>query len=251
MGINVPGGLEAALLFTLVTLGGLGESATGDPGRREDARKHRSASRPPAGSSALVPVFAWKIKPTGEYRLPALLPAPLAQSPTATHRKDVALPRNFLKTALAIQTAELPDESIAEEVCSACGVEPQTCTCSRLKPAVSSVSCRLPRAWRKCPLGLGLQRFPLDKVLSFSGSAANSARHFRRAHRHGPRQQFHAHGSVARYIVNCVDAEIERVLPHMAFSAEAQQKDLRRTLRRAERDIFKMDTDVHKVAASR
>ncbi|MEN6339186.1 MAG: methenyltetrahydromethanopterin cyclohydrolase, partial [Clostridiaceae bacterium] len=57
------------------------------------------------------------------------------------------------------------------------------------------------------------------------------------------------YGSVARYVVDCEDEEIERILPHMAFSGtKHNKKTFAELYDAAERDIFKMDTDVHKVA---
>lgn len=252
MGINVPGGREAALLFTLVTLGGLGDVGYGlipAGGKMLESIEVR-LDRPQ--EAALSSQFsAWKIKPTGEYRLPGFASGPAR---AIAYRDPIAkmwpYRETYHKTALAIQTAALPDESIGEEVCSACGVEPQNVYLLAAKTG-SLVGCvQIAARMAEVSLwGLGYNDFPLDQVLSFSGSAAIPPVISDELIAMDRVNSSTLYGSVARYIVDCEDAEIERVLPHMAFSGtKHNKKTFAELYDAAERDIFKMDTDVHKVA---
>ncbi len=252
MGVHAPGGWEAARLFTLVTLSGLGEVGFSRMriGGVEAPAVDVTLSRPQEASLSSQ-FSAWKIAPCGKYRL-----AGFGSGPARAIAYDDGIAKmwhyrdSYHKTALAIQSAELPSEALAEEISARCGVETKNvyilaATTGSLVGCVQ-ISARMPEVslW-----GLGFRGFPLDAVKSFSGSApvppvtsdeliamdrVNSAT---------------LYGSVARYVVDCADEEIARVMPHMAFSNTRHfGRRFAEIYDEAERDIFKMDVDVHKVA---
>lgn len=252
MGVSAPGGWEAARLFTLVTLGALGDVSYGRMrvgGRELDSVEVR-LDRPQ--EAALSSQFsAWKIKPSGAYRLPGFGSGPAR---AIAYRDGIAkmwpYRDRFEKTALALQTAELPDESVADEVAQACGVKPENVYLLAAKTG-SLVGCvQIAARMAEVSLwGLGYNGFPLEKVRTFSGSAAIPPVIGDELIAMDRVNSSTLYGSVAKYVVCCEDGEIERVLPHMAFSGTAHNgKTFAELYDAAERDIFKMDTDVHKVA---
>ncbi len=253
MGIDVPGGWEAARLFTLVTLGGIGDvsyASMAVGGRLLESVEVR-LDRPQ--EAALSSQFsAWKLRPSGSYRLPGFGSGPARA--IAYHDSIAQMwpyRDRFEKTALALQTAELPDESLAEEVAGACAVRPENVYLLAAKTG-SLVGCvQIAARMAEVSLwGLGFQGFPLDRVLSFSGSAAIPPVISDELTAMDRVNSSTLYGSVARYVVDCEDAEIERVLPHMVFSGTKHNgKTFAELYDAAERDIFRMDTDVHKVAA--
>ena len=252
MGVHAPGGWEAARLFTLVTLSGLGEGRFSrmEIGGVTLPTVDVTLSRPQEASLSSQ-FSAWKIAKSGAYQLPGF-----GSGPARALARDDGVARmwhyqdRYHKTALAIQSAELPGDALAEEISARCGVTPENiyllaATTGSLVGCVQ-IAARMPEVslW-----GLGHQGFPLERVVSFSG--------------YGPVPPVTSdelvamdrvntatlYGSVARYTVDCEDAEIARVMPHMAFS---DTRHFGRTFAEiydeAERDIFKMDVDVHKVA---
>jgi methenyltetrahydromethanopterin cyclohydrolase len=252
MGIKAPGGWEAARLFTLVTLGALGDVSYGKMivGERELSSVEVRLDRPQ--EAALSSQFsAWKIKPSGAYRLPGFGSGPARA--IAYHdgiAKMWPYRDRFERTALALQTAELQDESISDVVATACGVSPENedllaartgslVGCIQIAARMAEVS-----LW-----GLGYNGFPLDKVKTFSGSAAIPPVISDELIAMDRVNSSTLYGSIARYVVDCEDAEIERVLPNMAFSGTVHTgRTFAELYDAAERDIFRMDTDVHKVA---
>ena len=252
MGIHVPGGREAALLFTLVTLGGIGEVSYGtiQVGGLDYESIEVRLDRPQ--EAALSSQFsAWKIKPTGEYRLPGFGSGPAR---ALAYRDPIAnmwpYRDQYEKTVLALQTAELPDESIAEEVASACDIKTENVYLLAAKTG-SLVGCvQIAARMAEVSLwGLGNYGFPIEKVMSFSGSAAIPPAISDELIAMDRVNSSTFYGSVARYLVDCSDADIEQVLPSMAFSCtKHNKKTFAELYDTAQRDIFKMDKDVHKVA---
>lgn len=252
MGVHAPGGREAALLFTRVTLGGLGEVAYGtmQVGSRTLESVEVRLDRP--HEAALSSQFsAWKVKPAGEYRLPGFASGPAR---AVAYRDPIARMWPYRerceRAILALQTAELPDEAFAEEVAAACGVSAERVVLLAAKTG-SLVGCvQIAARMAEVSLwGLGYYGFPLEKVRLFSGSAAIPPVVSDELIAMDRVNSSTLYGSVARYIVDCADAEIEKVLPNMAFSGTKHNKKTFAVLYdAAERDIFKMDTDVHKVA---
>ncbi len=252
MGVHAPGGWEAARLFTLVTLGALGEVAFGKihVGARELESVEIRLDHPQ--EAALSSQFsAWKIKPSGAYKLPGFGSGPARA--IAYHdgiAKMWPYHDKFEKTALALQTAALPDESVADEVAQACGVKPENVYLLAAKTG-SLVGCvQIAARMAEVSLwGLGYNGFPLEKVKSFSGSAAIPPVIEDELIAMDRVNSSTLYGSVAKYVVYCRDEEIERVLPHMVFSGtEHNGKTFAELYDAAGRDIFKMDTNVHKVA---
>jgi methenyltetrahydromethanopterin cyclohydrolase len=252
MGVHVPGGYEAARLFTLVTLGSLGSVTYGTMtvGQRALQSVEIRLDRP--HEAALSSQFsAWKIKPSGRYRLPGFGSGPARA--IAYHdgiAKMWPYRDSFSKTALALQTAELPDESIAGDVARACGIAPENVYLLAAKTG-SLVGCvQIAARMAEVSLwGLGHFGFPLEKVNSFSGSAAIPPVVDDELIAMDRVNSSTLYGSIARYIVDCEDAEVEQVLPHMAFSGTVHNgKTFAELYDAAQRDIFKMDTNVHKVA---
>ncbi len=252
MGVHAPGGYEAARLFTLVTLGALGDVAYGKMvvGDRELESVEVRLDRP--HEAALSSQFsAWKIKPSGAYSLPGFGSGPAR----AIARHDGVAKMwpyrdRFEKTALALQTAELPDASVADDVAAACNVRPENVYLLAAKTG-SLVGCvQIAARMAEVSLwGLGYFGFPLEKVKTFSGCAVIPPVVDDELIAMDRVNSSTLYGSVARYVVDCEDAEIERVLPHMAFSGTVHNKKTFAELYdAAERDIFKMDTNVHKVA---
>lgn len=252
MGVRAPGGYEAARLFTLVTLGALGDVSYGKMtvGKRELESVEVRLDRP--HEAALSSQFsAWKIKPSGVYNLPGFGSGPAR---AIAYRDGIAkmwpYRDHFEKTALALQTAELPDESIADEVATACGIRPENVYLLAAKTG-SLVGCvQIAARMAEVSLwGLGYFGFPLEKVKSFSGSAAVPPVIDDELIAMDRVNSSTLYGSVARYVVDCEDAEIEAVLPRMTFSGTVHnQKTFAELYDAAQRDIFLMDTDVHKVA---
>ena len=252
MGIDAPGSWEAGRLFTLVTLGGIGEVTFGTLPVKDHVIPSVNVSLGRPHEASLSSQFsAWKVAPSGDYQLPGF-----ASGPARAITRDDAIAQmwpyqdKFEKTALAVQTAELPGEELVEEVSRKCGVKPENVYILAAKTG-SLVGCiqiaaRMPEVslW-----GLGFFGFPIEKVLSFSGSGVVPpvcADELIAMDRVNSSTLF---GSVARYVVDCEDSEIEAVLPHMTCD---QTKHFNRPFgeiyEEAERDIFKMDLDVHKVA---
>ena len=252
MGVRAPGGYEAARLFTLVTLGALGDVSYGKMtvGKRELESVEVRLDRP--HEAALSSQFsAWKIKPSGVYNLPGFGSGPAR---AIAYRDGIArmwpYRDHFEKTALALQTAELPDESIADEVATACDIRPENVYLLAAKTG-SLVGCvQIAARMAEVSLwGLGYFGFPLEKVKSFSGSAAVPPVIDDELIAMDRVNSSTLYGSVARYVVDCEDAEIEAVLPRMTFSGTVHnQKTFAELYDAAQRDIFLMDTDVHKVA---
>lgn len=252
MGVRAPGGYEAARLFTLVTLGALGDVSYGKMtvGKRELESVEVRLDRP--HEAALSSQFsAWKIKPSGVYNLPGFGSGPAR---AIAYRDGIArmwpYRDHFEKTALALQTAELPDESIADEVATACDIRPENVYLLAAKTG-SLVGCvQIAARMAEVSLwGLGYFGFPLEKVKSFSGSAAVPPVIDDELIAMDRVNSSTLYGSVARYVVDCEDAEIETVLPRMTFSGTVHnQKTFAELYDAAQRDIFLMDTDVHKVA---
>ncbi|MDR1800678.1 MAG: methenyltetrahydromethanopterin cyclohydrolase [Lachnospiraceae bacterium] len=251
-GINACGGYEAARLFTLVTLGGLGEVKYANL-KIDDIEVPSVAVRlsRPLESALSSQFSAWKIKRAGEYQLPGFASGPAR---AIAYRDPIAkmwtYRDNYHKTALALQTAELPDEEVAKEVCEACGVEPQNVYLLAAKTG-SLVGCvQIAARMAEVSLwGLGNFGFPLEKVKSFSGSAIIPPVVSDELIAMDRVNSSTLYGSIARYIVDCEDEEIEKVLPHMYFSGTRHYKRSFADLYdEAGRDIFKMDIDVHKVA---
>ncbi len=253
MGIHAPGGREAALLFTLVTLGGIGDVSYGtiQIGGLDYESIEVRLDRPQ--EAALSSQFsAWKIKPAGEYRLPGFGSGPAR---AISYRDPIAnmwpYRDQYEKTALALQTAELPDESIAEEVACACEVKTENVYLLAAKTG-SLVGCvQIAARMAEVSLwGLGNYGFPIETVMNFSGSAAIPPAISDELIAMDRVNSSTFYGSIARYLVDCSDADIEQVLPSMAFSGtKHNKKTFAELYDAAQRDIFKMDKDVHKVAA--
>ncbi|MBQ3104122.1 MAG: methenyltetrahydromethanopterin cyclohydrolase [Oscillospiraceae bacterium] len=252
MGVNVPGSWEAARLFTLVTLGAQGIVDFGNMqvGDREIPTVNVYLARP--HEAALSAQFsAWKVAPCGEYNLPGF-----ASGPARAISYDDGIARmwhyqdSYEKTALAVQTAELPGEELVAEVCEKCHVKPEGVYILAAKTG-SLVGC-VQVAARSAEVslwGLGFFGFPLEKVRSFSGYGAIPPVISDELKAMDRVNSSTLYGSVARYVVECDDAEIEAVIPKLAC---ANTKHYGRAFadiyEEAERDIFKMDLDVHKVS---
>ena len=252
MGINVPGSWEAAKLFTLVTLGAQGEVTFGTMpvAGRDIPSVNIYLARP--HEAALTSQFsAWKVPPTGEYGL-----AGFASGPARAISKDDSISQmwpytdSYEKTVLALQTAELPGDDFVADVAAKCNVKPENvillaATTGSLVGCVQ-IAARVPEVslW-----GLGFFGFPIEKVKSFSGSAVIPPVISDELIAMDRVNSSTLYGSVARYIVDCEDEEIEAVLPKMTCSSTAHYgKTFAELYEAADRDIFKMDLDVHKVA---
>jgi methenyltetrahydromethanopterin cyclohydrolase len=252
MGVFTPGGREAARLFTLVTLGGLGEVGYGSMTVGSHALESVEVRLDRPQEAALCSQFsAWKIKPTGAYGLPGF-----GSGPARAIARNDGIARmwpyhdRYEKTALALQTAELPDESVAEDVSKACGIKPENVYLLAAKTG-SLVGCvQIAARMAEVSLwGLDHYGFPIDKVKTFSGSAAIPPVIDDELIAMDRVNSSTLYGSVARYTVDCADAKIEAVLPHMTFSGTRHNgRTFASIYDAAGRDIFKMDTDVHKVA---
>lgn len=252
MGINAPGSYEAARLFTLVTLGGIGEVEymRFREGKIDLPAIWVSLARPQEAS--LSSQFScWKIKKTGKYQLAGFGSGPARALAANDHVSAMWHYRDHWdKTALALQMSELPDEGLAQEVASACGIDPSgvyllAATTGSLVGCVQ-ICARMPEVslW-----GLGFNGFPVDAVRSFSGYGviAPSIDDDLIAMDRVNTSTFY--GSCARYIVDCEDADIEKVLPKMAYADTPHyKKTFQELFDASERDIFKMDVSVHKVA---
>ena len=157
---------------------------------------------------------------------------------------------HYEKTALAVQTAELPGEDLVKDICDKCSVSPENVYILAAKTGSLVGGIQIAARMAEVSLwGLGFFGFPLEKVLSFSGSGAvppvcsdelivmdrvNSST---------------LYGSLARYVVDCEDAEIEAVLPRLTCDGTKHfGRRFADLYEEAERDIFKMDLDVHKVS---
>ncbi len=252
MGINAPGSHEAALLFTRVTLGGLGlvEYTHFREGRIELPAVRVTLARPQEASLS-AQFSAWKIKPTGKYNL-----AGFGSGPARAISQNDSIARmwpykdSFDKTALALQMAELPDEALAEEVAAACQVEPANVylLAARTGSLVGCVqiAARMPEVslW-----GLGFNGFPLEAVKSFTGYGVVPPTVTDDLIAMDRVNTSTLYGSLASYIVDCEDEEIEKVLPNMAFSGTKHYGQSFAALFDAgKRDVFQMEVTVHKVA---
>lgn len=252
MGIHMPGSWEAGRLFTLVTLGGLGEVSFGTMtvAGRFIPSVNVALGRPHEASLSSQ-FSAWKVAAAGEYGLPGF-----ASGPARAISYDDAIAQMWPyretaeKTALAVQTAELPGDELALEIAEKCSVKPENVYILAAKTG-SLVGCiqvaaRIPEVslW-----GLGFFGFPIEKILTFCGAGAVPPVCSDELIAMDRVNTSTLYGSVARYIADCEDAEIEAVLPHMSC---ALSKHYGRTFadiyEEADRDIFKMDLDVHKVA---
>ena len=252
MGVEAPGSWEAGRLFTLVTLGGLGEVGFGTMtiGGEVIPSVNVTLGRP--HEAALSSQFsAWKVAPSGAYQLPGFASGPARaisyDDPIAqmwTYRES------FPKTALAVQTAELPGEELVSEICQKCSVSPENVYILAAKTGSLTGCIQIAARMAEVSLwGLGFFGFPLRKVLSFSGSGAVPPVCLDELIAMDRVNTSTLYGSLARYVVDCEDTEIEAVLPHLTCDGTKHfGRRFADLYEEAERDIFKMDLDVHKVS---
>jgi len=252
MGINVPGSWEAGRLFTLVTLGAQGEVTFGtmQVGDHEIPSVNVYLARP--HEAALSAQFsAWKVAPSGEYNLPGF-----ASGPARAISYDDSIARmwpyrdKYEKTVLAVQTAELPGEELVADVVAKCGVKPENVYLLAAKTGSLVGGIQIAARMAEVSLwGLGFFGFPLEKVLSFSGSGAVPPVISDELIAMDRVNSSTLYGSVARYVVDCDDDEIHAVIPRLACANTAHYgKTFAELYDAADRDIFKMDLDVHKVS---
>lgn len=252
MGIEAGGSYEAARLFTLVTLGGLGTVSYGTYSLGDCEVPSVEVTVPHPQVACLSSQFScWKLAPSGEYQLPGFASGPAR---AITHNDSVSklwhYQDAFPETALALQTCELPDEAFAQSVADACHIQPDgvyllAATTGSLVGSVQ-ICARMPEVsmW-----GLNFKGFDIGKVIACKG--------------YGPvapciKDELKAmdrvnasclYGAVIRYLVDCEDCELEGLAEKLVFGNTAHSgRRFSDIYEESGRDIFKMDLEVHKVA---
>ncbi|MEI7884183.1 MAG: methenyltetrahydromethanopterin cyclohydrolase [Clostridia bacterium] len=252
MGIQAGGSWEAAQLFTEVTLSGMGMVSFGrfKLGNIDLPSVNVHISKPQI--ACLSSQFSsWKIQADEEYEITGLGSGParaLAQNDHIAALWDYQ-DMNF-ETVFAAQMSSIPDEEFAENIAKACKIKPENLYIIAAKTGsiVGSVQicARMIEAsmWR-----LNYDGFDIKKIITASGFAPiapcvnNELLAMNRVN------TAVLYGATASYIVDCEDAEIERILNSLAFSSSKfYGREFSDLFDEGSRDIFKMDIDAHKVA---
>lgn len=252
MGIEAGGSYEAARLFTQVTLGTLGDVSYGLYDLDGAQVPSVQVTIPNPQIACLSAQFsAWKVAPTGEYQLAGFASGP-ARAITRNDKVSQMWPYQdkHPETALALQTCDLPDEAFAQNVADACGIDPAgvyllAATTGSLVGCVQ-ICARTPEVsmW-----GLGFKGFDVGKVVACTGYAPVPP---------CTRDELRAmdrvntsclYGGVISYVVDCEDSELMGLADKLVFANTRHfGRRFADLYEEAGRDIFQMDSEVHKVA---
>lgn len=252
MGLEAGGSWEAANLFTQVTLGTLCDVSYGLYDLDGAQVPSVQVTSPNPQIACLSAQFsAWKVPPAGEYQLAGFASGP-ARAITRNDKVSLMWPYQdkHPETALALQTAELPGEDFAQSVADACGIDPKgvyllAATTGSLVGCVQ-ISARTPEVsmW-----GLGFKGFDVAKVIACTSYAPvppctrDELRAMDRVN------SSCLYGGVISYVVDCEDAELEGLAEKLVFSNTRHfGRRFSDLYEEAGRDIFQMDSEVHKVA---
>jgi methenyltetrahydromethanopterin cyclohydrolase len=255
MGVNAPGGWDAALKFVDISLGGLGKSSFGLTRIKDhDLPVIRVFTDHPLISCLCSQISGWVLRgaegPDGI--------APLGSGPArAIARQDMFI-KDFDyadksdKVVLLLQIDRLPDENIAKVVAEGCGVSPENVylLAARTGSVVGStnVSSRTLETsiWRLHVLG-----FDLNNVISAWGEAPVAPFCDDELTAMVRVNTFTYYGGSAGFVVDGDDDELSRIVRSMPLSPETcadYHVGFAELFERADRDIFKMEGFVHSVA---
>jgi methenyltetrahydromethanopterin cyclohydrolase len=253
MGIEAPGGWQAAKLFVDVTIAGLGHV---DYGRflyegfdlpsidvYIDHPQIASLSSQFSSWPMAVKDIPGYIRPFGSGPARAI-----AQNDFAVKVWDYVDKHH--ETVFGLQADVLPDESLAEEIASACGISPENVYILAAKTGSLVGSIQVcsrtieTSIWR-----LHVKGFDIRKVISGMGTCPIAP---------PVKDEFQAmvrvnvavlYGGIVRYVVDCSDAEIEAVIDKLPTnSARRYGYSFAKMLEEGNRDIFNTDKDIHGVA---
>lgn len=253
MGVEAPGGWLAAKLFIDATIAGLGYV---DYGRFQLG----SIDLPSIDVFIDHPQIAclssqfsswpmtWKGNP-GSIRPLGSGPArAIAQNDFAVKTWDYV--DAYPETVFGLQADWLPDEKLADEIATACGVSPENVYILAAKTGSLAGSIQVcSRTIETSIWGLHVKGFDIKKVISGMGScpiAPPVKDEFRAMVRVNVAVMY---GGTVRYVVDCTDSEIEAVIDTLpTSSARRYGYPFVKFFEEGGRDIFQTDKDTHGVA---
>ncbi len=253
MGVDAPGGYEAARLFIKATMGAMGQINYGtfSSGGLSLPSIDVYVDRPQ--EACLSSQFSgWKMPSNGALsRI-----NPIGSGPArAIARNDIfsqawTYADTHHETVFAAQTEKLPDEAVAEQVAEACGVRPENVyiLASKTGSLVGSIQVcsRTVEAsiWR-----LERKGFDISKIISGMGTcpiAPPVADEFVAMDRVNTALLY---GVTVRYVVNCSDDEVQAVIDKVPFNASRRYGErFADIFEEGGRDFYVVDKDIHTVA---
>jgi methenyltetrahydromethanopterin cyclohydrolase len=253
MGVDAPGGWLAGKLFVEATVGGLGHVDFGrfQLGSIDLPSIDVYLDRPQIGGLSSQ-FSSW---PMPKKDLPGYI-QPMGSGPArAIARNDmfskvVDYQDNHHETVFGVQTAELPDASLAEEVAAACHISPQNLYMLAVRTASIAGSINVcsrtieASIWR-----LHTKGFDIKKVICGMGTCPIAP---------PVKDEFRAmvrvnvaviYGGMVRYVVDCTDEEIKAVIDKLpTWSAVRYGVSFAKMLEDGGRSIFNVDKDIHSMA---
>jgi methenyltetrahydromethanopterin cyclohydrolase len=253
MGVDAPGGWLAGKLFVEACIGGLGHV---DFGRFQ----YGSIDLPSIDVYIDHPQEACLASQFSGWKMPGKdIPGyinPIGSGPArALARNDIfwqAWPYEDIhhETVFAAQTTEIPDESIAAQIASACKLHTEnvyilaTKTCSiagSIQICSRTVEASIWRLHRK--------GFDIAKIISGMGTCAIAPPVQDELKGMDRVNTALIYGASVRYIVNCADEEIKAVIHQVPFNASRRFGERFIDLfEEGKRDFYLVDKDIHTIA---
>lgn len=253
MGVEAPGGWLAGKLFVEVTIGGLGHVEFG----RFQLGKIDLPSIDvyidhPATAGLSSQFSSW---PLPRSKVPGTI-HPMGSGPARAIARNDRFAQAWEyqdthhETVFAIQTAVLPDESLAEEVARACNLSPKNLYILAAKTGSIAGTIQVcsrtieTSIWR-----LHNRGFDLHRVICGMGTcpiAPPAADEFQAMVRVNAAVIY---GGLVRYVVQARDEEIQAIIDQLPTRAARRYGEpFSRLLEEGGRDIFKTEKDIHSVA---
>jgi methenyltetrahydromethanopterin cyclohydrolase len=253
MGVNARGGWQAGKLFVEATIGGLGHVDFGLYTFGEN-------KLPSIDVYIDHPVEATFSSQFSGWEIPGSDPetriTPIGSGPArAIARNDIwtqSWPYQDIhhETVFAVQTTVLPDGSLAQEVAQACHIQPENVYILAARTASLAGSIQVCSRTVEASIGkLFTLGFDLSKIISGMGTcpiAPPARNEFIGMDRTNTALIY---GGMVRYVFDCRDEEIERILEKLPFSASRRfGESFADLMEEANRVFPDIDRDIHTVA---
>ncbi len=253
MGIDVPGGWQAAQIFTEINMAGLGTCSYRDFELNDDISVPAVevyVDNPEL--ACLVSQIAGLRLTEGEFAAIGSGPARALAAAEDDHCFELTSYRDLSGTAvLGLQMTALPDEGMARKAAEVCNVSteniyllahPSASMVASVQVSARIVEQTINKMIRK--------QFDLRQIVFARGYCAVAPVTDNELQAMGVINDSLLYGGKSSFWVRCEDAEIERVLPRLVTESSAGYGRLFIDLfEEAERDFYKMDLDIHSPAA--
>jgi methenyltetrahydromethanopterin cyclohydrolase len=253
MGVNAPGGWLAGKLFVEATIGGLGHVNFGN-------YQVEGLCMPSIDVYIDHPVEATQSSQFSGWKMPGKDLAsgivPIGSGPArAIARNDKwsqASPYQDInhEAVFGAQTTQLPNEEFIQEIANTCKISPENVFILAARTASIAGSIQICSRTVEASLGKiqGLG-FDLSKIICGMGTCPIAPPIFDEFKGMNRVNTALIYGAITRYVCNCEDQEIERIIPKLPFNASRRfGEPFAKIFEEGKRNFYMVDKDIHTIA---